>query len=78
MLEGEGVLTRQGVSNIGGEDAVRQANAGTRRDGPIVLQLRVGPAVVESMVYDGAGTRGGTLRPLGRRGKGIGGRSYRA
>lgn len=59
LRRGEGVLSPQGVQNIGGPEGVQRANNGTQNIGqPTVVQMVYNNRVLHEVLYDQLGLRG--------------------
>ena len=69
LLQGEGVLSRQGVAAAGGAQAVRELNNGNAGSGQIVVQNVYRHRVFDSFVQDNL-NRAGPLRAALKRGSG--------
>tara|TARA_R100000664_G_scaffold10808_3_gene17760 strand:- start:804 stop:2675 length:1872 start_codon:yes stop_codon:yes gene_type:complete len=69
LLQGEGVLSRQGVAAAGGAQAVRDLNNGNAGSGQIVVQNVYRHRVFDSFVQDNL-NRAGPLRAALKRGSG--------
>ena len=69
LLQGEGVLSRQGVASAGGAQAVRDLNSGQGSSGQIVVQNVYRHRVFDSFVQDNL-NRAGPLRSALKRGSG--------